>query len=64
YTRNSRVSVWSIAVCGAASWGLSLITWFPQPVGMIVVMATAFTVQLTSHWMPPSRRRELAGEVV
>lgn len=64
YTRNSRVSLWSIAVCGAASWGLSLITWFPQPVGMIVVMATAFTVQLTSHWMPPSRRRELAGEVV
>ncbi|QDS97751.1 serine/threonine-protein kinase [Adhaeretor mobilis] len=64
YTRSSRVSLWTIAVCGAASWGLSLITWFPQPVGMIVVMTVAFAVQLTSHWLPPSRRRELAGEVV
>jgi hypothetical protein len=62
WTRSSRVSMWSIAwACGIAFVG-SLFVWFPQPLGIILAGVTALTVQLSSPWLPPSRRREFAQD--
>ena len=59
-TRESRVSVWAVLWCGGIGWLLGLICWFPQPLGLLLAAATAFTLQFSSPWLPPSRRRELA----
>lgn len=60
WTRPSRVSLWSIAFAGFIGWGLTFFWWFPQPTGMLLAAAIAFTVQLSSPWLSPSERRELA----
>lgn len=60
YARNSRVGVWKIVWCGLVAWMLHFVWWFPQPVGMLTAAATALAVQLSSPWMPPSRRRALS----
>jgi hypothetical protein len=58
-SRANRVSLWSIAWCCLVAWMLHFVWWFPQPIGLLVAGATAFTVQLASPWMPPSQRRAL-----
>jgi hypothetical protein len=60
WTRPSRVGLWGVAWCGFVGWALTFIWWFPQPMGLILAAVTAFTVQLSSPWLAPSRRRELA----
>jgi hypothetical protein len=60
WTRPSRVSLWSIAFAGFVGWALTFLWWFPQPTGMLLAAAIAFTVQLSSPWLSPSERRELA----
>ena len=60
YSRTSRVSVWSIAWCGLVAWLLHFVWWFPQPIGLLTAAAMAFTIQLSSRWMPPSQRRALS----
>jgi len=60
WTRSSRVSLWSIAFAGFVGWALTFLWWFPQPTGMLLAAAIAFTVQLSSPWLSPSERRELA----
>lgn len=64
WTRPSRVSLWSIAFAGFVGWALTFLWWFPQPTGMLLAAAIAFTVQLSSPWLSPSQRRELAQRVV
>jgi hypothetical protein len=59
-SRPNRVSLWSIVWCALVAWMLHFVWWFPQPIGLLVAGATAFTVQLASPWMPPSQRRALA----
>jgi len=59
-TRARRVSLWSVAWCGFVAWLLHFVWWFPQPLGLLLAAAIAFTIQLSSTWMPPSRRQELA----
>jgi hypothetical protein len=64
WTRPSRVSLWSIAFAGFVGWALTFLWWFPQPTGMLLAAAIAFTVQLSSPWLSPSQRRELAQKAV
>ena len=63
FTRNQRLSVWSVVVCVFWAWLLQFFWQFPQPAGMLVAGVTAFATQLASPWLPPSRRRTLSGEV-
>jgi hypothetical protein len=59
-TRPARVSLWSTAWCGFIGYILTFFWWFPQPLGLMLAAVIAFTVQLSSPWLSPSRRRELA----
>jgi hypothetical protein len=63
FTRNQRLSLWAVAACVFWAWLMQFFWQFPQPAGMLVAGVTAFATQLASPWLPPSRRRALAGEV-
>jgi hypothetical protein len=63
WTRPTRVSLWSTAWCTFIGFAMSLFWWFPQPLGLLLSAVIAFTVQLSSPWLSPSRRRELAQKV-
>lgn len=60
YTRQFRWSIWSIAAVVIASWAMSAVAWFPQPLGMVLVGVIALATQVASPWCPPSRRAALA----
>jgi len=64
YTRPARVSIWSVLVCAVTALMMSFLWWFPQPLGAILAAMVAFTTQLSSPWMPPSTRRQLAEQGV
>ena len=64
YARPNRVSIWSIIVCTLAAFLMTFVWWFPQPLGAVLAGIVAFTTQLSSPWMPPSKRRELAEQGV
>ncbi len=57
YVRASRVNLWGIAWSGFIAWGLHFFWWFPQPLGMLLAVVIAFTVQLSSPWLQTSRRQ-------
>ena len=59
YTRDVRISVWWLFVSVFWAWVLHLFWWFPQPTGMMLAAVIATATQLSSPWMPPSRRRAL-----
>ena len=63
-TRTTRVNLWSIAWCAFIAWLLHWVWWFPQPIGLLLAAVIAFTVQLSSTWMPPSRRQSLVEQEV
>ena len=63
YTRSARLSLWNIAVCVFWAWLLQFFWWFPQPAGMMAAGVIAFATQMSSPWLPPSRRRALTEEV-
>lgn len=63
-TRRVRVNFWSIAWTAFVAWLLTFFWWFPQPAGMLVAACIAFTVQLSSPWMSPERRTELAEQAI
>jgi hypothetical protein len=62
-TRDGRLSLWWVAVCVGWAWLLHIFWWFPQPAGMMVAGVISLATQLSSPWMPPSRRRTLAAEI-
>jgi hypothetical protein len=64
WTRSTRVSMWAIAWACGIGFAASLLMWFPQPLGIIMAGVIAFTVQLASPWLSPSRRREMAQAAV
>ena len=65
YTREKRLSLWTIVGCMFWAWILHLFWWYPQPSGIAIAAVIAAATQLASPWMPPSQREELArGEVV
>ncbi|MBA3484825.1 MAG: hypothetical protein H0T51_23750, partial [Pirellulales bacterium] len=59
-TRSTRVSLWLTAWTAFIGWAMTFFWWFPQPIGLMLAAVIAFTVQLSSPWLSPSRRRELA----
>jgi hypothetical protein len=63
WTRSSHVSLWAVAWCGFMGWAMTFFWWFPQPTGLLLAATIAFTVQLSSPWLPPRRRKELAQAV-
>jgi hypothetical protein len=63
YTRDKRISFWWIMVSVVWAWVLHLFWWFPQPTGMMVAGVIAAATQLSSPWMPPSRRRTLSEQM-
>jgi serine/threonine protein kinase len=63
-TRPTRVGLWAVAWCAFIAWGMTFFWWFPQPTGLLLAAVIAFTVQLSSPWLSPSRRRELAQKAV
>jgi serine/threonine protein kinase len=63
FTRSGRMSLWWVIVCVGWGWLLHFFWWFPQPQGMMVAGVIALATQLSSPWMPPSRRRALAAEI-
>ena len=64
WTRSSHVSLWAVAWCAFIGWAMTFFWWFPQPLGMLLAAAIAFTVQLSSPWLSPSRRKEMAQALV
>jgi len=64
YARRVRVSVWSILACTFSAFLMTFVWWFPQPLGAVLAGMIAFATQLSSPWMPPSKRRELAEQGV
>ena len=60
YVRRSRVGFWSIAGTAFAAWLVTLVTWYPQPMGMALAGVIALATQAGSPWCPPSRRVALA----
>jgi len=63
FTRSGRISLWWVAGCAGWAWLLHFLWWFPQPQGMMVAGVIAVATQLSSPWMPPSRRKALAAEI-
>jgi serine/threonine protein kinase len=63
WTRSSRVSLWLTSWTAFVAWAMSFFWWFPQPTGLVMGAVIAFTVQLASPWLSPSKRRELALKV-
>jgi hypothetical protein len=63
YTRSARLSIWWLTASVCVAWFVHLFWWFPQPMGMLVAGAMALAVQLSSPWMRPSKRRELAEQI-
>lgn len=65
YTRDKRLSLWSVAACVFGAWLVHLLWWYPMPTGVVVAGIVAVAVQLSSPWLPPSKREAFArGEVV
>ena len=60
FARSTRMSLWSVTWCGLIAYLLHFFCWFPQPIGLLVSAVAAFSIQLSSPWMPPSQRRALA----
>jgi hypothetical protein len=63
FTRSGRMSLWWVIVCVGWGWLLHFFWWFPQPQGMMAAGVIALATQLSSPWMPPSRRKALAAEI-
>ena len=60
FTRDNRLSLWWLSVSMFWAWVIHLFWWFPQPSGIMAAGVIAAATQLSSPWMPPSRRRELS----
>ncbi|TWT88852.1 Serine/threonine-protein kinase StkP [Pseudobythopirellula maris] len=63
FTRRKRIAFWPIVGCLAWAWGLHLFAWYPQPAALIIAATAALAIQASSHWLPPSKRTELARGV-
>ena len=55
--RSTRLSLWSLFVCGLVAWVVADITGFPQPWLPMVACAISVSVQLAGPWLSPHQRR-------
>lgn len=60
YVRRHRWNTWTILAAAAGAWLVSLLTWYPQPAGMLVAGTMAAALQLASPWCSASQRATLA----
>ncbi len=60
YVRRKRVGFWSVAMAMFFAWLLHIVTWYPQPLGLLVAGGIAFATQVASPWLPSRQRIELA----
>lgn len=60
FIRRKRLGIWSIAGVTIGAWLWTVVTWYPQPLGIVMAGVIAASVQLSSPWCPPSRRAALA----
>ncbi|MGL4512845.1 MAG: serine/threonine-protein kinase [Lacipirellulaceae bacterium] len=63
WVRRSRIGFWSVLGAALGAWLVTLIVWYPQPIGPLVAGLIAAATQAASPWLPPSRRVELARGV-
>ncbi len=63
YIRRRRIGFMSIASVALLAWLLTLVAWYPQPIGMVLAAVIAFATQAASIWLPPSERATLARGV-
>jgi hypothetical protein len=57
-TRKTRLSLWSVCVCGVAAVLFSELFRFPQIAGCLVIVATTIAVQLAAPWINHQERRQ------
>ncbi|QDU91181.1 Serine/threonine-protein kinase PrkC [Pirellulimonas nuda] len=62
WTREGRLSLGRVTACVGLAWLLGLFWWFPQPAGVMAAGIVAISTQLSSPWLRPSKRIELAKE--
>jgi len=55
--RSTRLSLWSLVVCGLLAWVIADCTGFPQPWLPMVACAMSVSVQLAGPWLSPHQRR-------
>lgn len=60
FTRVRRFSIWPVAGAVLIAWLVHLVWWYPQPIGMAFAGIVAIATQLSSPWLPPSKRAEYA----
>lgn len=60
FIRRNRIGVWSIGMAALGAWLVSCVTWYPQPLGLVLAGTIALATQASSPWCPPRRRKELA----
>ena len=63
YIRSRRIGFMSIFGTVVLAWLLSLVSCYPQPIGMILAGVIALATQASSLWLPPSERAALARGV-
>ncbi|MEM6330115.1 MAG: serine/threonine-protein kinase [Planctomycetota bacterium] len=61
FIRERRLSVWTVFGVMIVAWLLHLVFWFPQPIGVLIAATVSIATQLSSPWMPPSKREALAA---
>jgi serine/threonine protein kinase len=58
--RQTRLSLWSVAVAVVAEWAVHQLLPIPQPAGMMIAGGTAIVVQMSASWISPSKTRQIA----
>ncbi|MEQ8847069.1 MAG: serine/threonine-protein kinase [Botrimarina sp.] len=60
YLRRTRNGFFAVAATALAAFLAGLVTWYPQPLGMVLLAGIVCATQTASPWCPPSRRIQLA----
>jgi hypothetical protein len=55
--RFTRMSLWSLFICGLSAWWVGSFSSFPQPWLIMAACGISVSVQLASPWLHPSQRR-------
>ena len=55
--RFTRLSLWSLFICGLMAWVVADCCGFPQPWLPMAACAMSISVQLASPWLRPYQRR-------
>lgn len=63
--RHRRIGFWSIGWIALVAWMLTLVSYYPQPIGVTTIALIALSAKAASPWLPPSKREAIArGDAV